>query len=334
MFKQLRRVLALVVLVGTLNCICFPAGAIKTTAQLRCTADVEQYVWDFFLELTDNPYAAAGIVGNLYYESHLLPENLETMGRKVPVFTDYTYTQAVDEGIYGSFVSDGTGYGLAQWTYSGRKQRLVDLARQQGRSVGSLDVQLDLVAEELDRYNMLTRLSSAENVRFASDYFMVHFENPKDKSEELKRERYKLCRKFYQKYALGDREALLTEAQTLVAVIAKNSAEYKIAAVPGYCQAWCADVYKAAGFKLDTSRSANESAERFAVSTDFSKIPVGAAVYGKSNSEFGHVGIYVGRGKVYHIADKLTTDTLEDWLRIYKGYAWGWIGGVDLTQRA
>ena len=35
---------------------------------------------------------------------------------------DKQYTAAVDNGSYKNFVNDSAGYGLAQWTYSSRKQ--------------------------------------------------------------------------------------------------------------------------------------------------------------------------------------------------------------------
>lgn len=328
-----RRILSVLLIAVILNCICFSANAVKTTATARCSAEEEQYIWDFFKELTGNAYGAAGIVGNLYYESHLLPQNLEELGHKPPRFDSCTYAEAVDWGYYEDFANDNMGFGLAQWTFPARKQRLLDLAKQQGRSVGSLDVQLDLVAEELRDYNMLGRLSAAEEVNFASDYVMTHFENPKDQSLKLKKERRKVCKMFYEKYALGNREAIITDAQALVVSIAKHSDEYKIKATPGYCQAWVADVYKAAGFKLDTSHSAMEAADRFSVSDDLTQVPVGATVYGHSSSEFGHVGIYVGKGRVYHITDKVVSDSLEDWIKTYDGFCWGWAAGVDLSRQ-
>ena len=330
MAKLLRRMLALVLLIGTLNCISFSAAAVKTTAKGRCTSDEERYIWDFFQELTGDLEGTAGIVGNLFYESHLLSHNLEKLGHELPKL-DVSYTEAVDNGSYKRFTTDGTGYGLAQWTFPARKQRLLDLAQRQGRSIGSLDVQLDLVAAELEDYNMIYRLSNADTVAFASDYVLINFENPRNKSPEMMLERRKICQMFYEKYALGNPDAVISDAQALVAAVAKHSAEYKIDVIPGYCQDWAASVYEAAGHNIDPSHSAAESADRYSISDDLSEIPVGAAVYGHSNSEFGHVGIYVGGGKVYHVGDKVLVDKLEDWIETSDGFCWGWIGGADLT---
>ena len=310
-------------------CAAPPVQAVKTTATGSCAPDQEQYIWSYFMDLTNNPHATAGIVGNLFFESHLLPDNLETFGKAPAVKQGLTYTEAVDQDVYSGFISDGFGYGLAQWTYPGRKQKLLDLAKFMGQSVGSLDVQLALVAQELEEFNMLDRLQSTDSVKFASDYIMMHFENPRDQSPAKKLERVKVCQEFYTKYAdssLSD----LSPLQRKVVTIAKYSEDYNIPAEAGYCQAWANGVYLAAGLANDNSNSASMSAGRFCVSDDFSDIPAGAAVYGHSSSEYGHVGIYVGNGQVYHNVGGVVVDSLEDWIMFYDGFAWGWIGGNNL----
>ena len=62
----------------------------------------------------------------------------------------------------------------------------------------------------------------------------------------------------------------------------------------------------------------------WAVSSDFSQIPVGATVYGYSSSKYGHVGIYIGNGMVAHNIGEIKIQSLESWIKTYKGFAWGW----------
>lgn len=69
----------------------------------------------------------------------------------------------------------------------------------------------------------------------------------------------------------------------------------------------------------------------YGVSSDWSVIPPGAAVYGYAGQQYGHVGIYVGNGLVYHNIGGVAIDTLSDWISYYDGFAWGWEGGADLT---
>lgn len=333
MKKLLCRVLSLVLILGTLNFISPPVSAAEATAKGRGSPDDERYIWDFFEELTGNPYGTAGIIGNLYFESHLLSENLEPLGHEMPSLGGITYIDAIDNGVYTGFANDGMGFGLAQWTFPTRKARLVELADCQGRSIGSLDVQLDLIAEELERFNMLYRLSTAESVRFASDYVLKNFENPGDQSEEMLRSRAKICQSFYEKYAGSGADLDITNAQGMVLGVARESDTYGIVAQEGYCQAWVAEVYEEAGFPLDPSNSASESAEKFSVSDDLDNIPAGAAIYGHSETEHGHVGIYMGNGYILHNAGgSVKQDTLDDWIQNYDGYSWGWIGGTNLSQ--
>ena len=337
MAMKLRKGVLMILILILIFSAPLPVQATKTSATDGCSPQTEQYVWEYFMELTENPQAAAGIVGNLYFESHLLPDNLETFGHMTGCDKKYTYTQATDLGIYKRFTSDGFGYGLAQWTIPARKQKLLDLAKLMKRSVGALDVQLKMVALELEEYNMLSRLQSAESVRFASDYVMVHFENPRDQSEARKAERAQVCQEFYDYYyLLPETEGIpaegLSKMQRKVISVATHADKFGIDARAGYCQAWANDVYRAAGLPNDSSNSAAMSANRYSISDDFSVIPVGAAVYGHSTSEFGHVGIYVGNGKVYHNVGGIAVDDLEKWIREYDGYCWGWIGGTDLVS--
>ena len=80
-----------------------------------------------------------------------------------------------------------------------------------------------------------------------------------------------------------------------------------------------------------------------AVSTSPTGIPVGAAVYGSgwptasdgSSNPFGHVGIYIGDGKV---ADYTKVWQIDDWISAQRAdcngqvgwLGWGWIGGIAL----
>ena len=84
-------------------------------------------VWDTLMEAIDNPYGVAGLIGNLYAESGLNPLNLQGSFESKLGYTDGSYTQAVDEGTYHKFITDGAGYGLAQWTYSTRKSNLLGM---------------------------------------------------------------------------------------------------------------------------------------------------------------------------------------------------------------
>jgi len=121
------------------------------------------------------------------------------------------------------------------------------------------------------------------------------------------------------------------EAQKKVVVVATNSAEYGIPASKGYCQAWVADVYQVAVGNRGHAASAIAAGRMWSVSKDWSQIQVGAAVYGYSSSQYGHVGIYIGNGMVAHNIGGVKIETLEHWVQYYKGVCWGWENGKNLS---
>lgn len=331
MHKLGRRIVTTLLCVGITLALPFTASATAGD----CSSENEQHIWDTLLELTGNPIGAAGIMGNLYYESFFCPTMLENA--EIPDgYDNESYTAAVDSGEYSDFTKDGIGYGLAQWTDPSRKAGLVKLAQDQGKSIGDLDLQLEYIGKELEKFNMLYRLSHADSIRFASDYFLLHYENPTIQDEEMQKRRAKLGRSFYDKYT-NDTETSevaadgLTQAQRDVIDVAMNSGTYDISADLGYCQKWVTMVYSEAGLPISPAASAAASAEAYGYNTDLSSVPAGAVVYGYSNSQYGHVGIYVGNGQVYHNIGRVAVDSLESWIDTYSGYGWGWAGGVDLS---
>ena len=116
----------------------------------------------------------------------------------------------------------------------------------------------------------------------------------------------------------------VNDTQKKIVAVATNSAKYGISARSGYCQAWVADVYQAVIGSRGSAHCALCAADMWAVSSDFSQIPVGATVYGYSSSKYGHVGIYIGNGMVAHNIGEIKIQSLESWIETYKGFAWGW----------
>lgn len=125
----------------------------------------------------------------------------------------------------------------------------------------------------------------------------------------------------------------VNDTQRKIVAVATNSESYGISAKSGYCQAWVADVYQAVTGKRGHAHCALCAAEKWAVSQDFSKIEVGATVYGYSSSQFGHVGIYIGNGMVAHNIGEIKIERLDEWIKKYKGFAWGWENGKILNNK-
>ncbi len=118
---------------------------------------------------------------------------------------------------------------------------------------------------------------------------------------------------------------IVNDTQRKIVAVATNSESYGISAKSGYCQAWVADVYQAVTGSRGSAHCALCAADMWAVSQDFSKIQVGATVYGYASNPYGHAGIYIGNGKVIHnLSGTIKVQSLESWVKDFKGFAWGW----------
>lgn len=165
----------------------------------------EEKIWNFLIEKGLSPAGAAGLMGNLYAESGLNPRNLQNSFERKLGYTDDSYTAAVDDGSYGGFVRDSAGYGLAQWTYWSRKEKLIIFVRSRKCSVGDLEAQLAFLMEELggSYRTVLAVLKSARTVREASDAVLTGFEKPKDQSATAKERRAGYGQKYYDELSTG-----------------------------------------------------------------------------------------------------------------------------------
>ena len=160
-------------------------------------------IWNFLTGKGLNTYGAAGVMGNLYAESGLRPNNLQGSYEKKLGYTDETYTAAVDSGAYTNFVRDSAGYGLAQWTYWSRKEGLLNFAKAAKASIGDLEMQLGYLWKELtEKYGtLLNTLKTATSVRAASDAVLTIYERPADQSEAVKVKRAGYGQGYFNEYA-------------------------------------------------------------------------------------------------------------------------------------
>lgn len=164
-------------------------------------ADNAKIIWDYLKAKGLNSFGIAGVMGNLYAESGLIPTNMQNSYEKKLGFNDVTYTAAVDNGSYDNFVQDKAGYGIAQWTYWSRKQGLLDAAKKAGKSIGDLGLQLDYLAKELNSYGLMNSLKNAKSVREASDIVLLQFEKPRVQDEAVQQKRAGYSQTYYDKYA-------------------------------------------------------------------------------------------------------------------------------------
>jgi LysM repeat protein len=172
----------------------------------------EKIIWDFFKSKGLNDYGCAGILGNLFAESGLKPNNLQDTGNRTLGMTDDEYVAAVDNGSYtkDQFVYDQQGAFLAQWTYWARKKAFYEFAKAKNVSVGNLNMQLEFIYKELiENYPaVLATLKNAKSVRDASNVVLLKYECPADQSVLVQDKRTSYSQKYYDKYAKSGGKAV------------------------------------------------------------------------------------------------------------------------------
>ncbi len=212
----------------------------------------QERIWNYLKSEGLSNYGAAGLMGNLYAESSLNPKNLENLCEKrlreagKPYCTDETYTAAVDSGkisreeFLHPLPKKQYGYGIAQWTSSGRKAGLYDLAKSRSVSIGDLEMQLDFLMQELSTSyrTVLAVLKSAISVRAASDAVLIDFERPKDQGEGVRKKRAEYGQKYYDEFvkpASGNMAGTSTKSEGGKVTMTESQARQQIV---GIMQGW------------------------------------------------------------------------------------------------
>lgn len=122
------------------------------------------------------PIAACAMGGNMMCESNMTA-NIAQRGKTT--LTDAQYTAAADSGAI-DFAHDAVGYGLCQWTYFMRKQRLLKYAKSMGATVGDETMQVNFCLAELKtEYRVLWEyLTTAQDLYGAAARICKEYERP------------------------------------------------------------------------------------------------------------------------------------------------------------
>lgn len=152
---------------------------------------VELQCYQFFVtKMGLNTAAACGILANIYNECSFKPNNLQQSYEKSLVFTDESYTEAVDKGTYTNFVHDSAGYGLVQFTWWTLKRDLLAYAKKKGTSIGDVQTQLEFLQISLGatRTKALQAFpNTAQGAYDAGKYFCDEYEKPGLKDQPIAR---------------------------------------------------------------------------------------------------------------------------------------------------
>jgi len=165
-----------------------------------CATENEKTVWKFLKNEGFTDAGAGGLMGNLQAESNMRSVVYENIYKDSFGFSDQDYVDMVNNGTYTDFVDDGVGFGLAQWTFSSRKQALLDFC--QGK-IGDLVCQLRFLMKELksDFSEIYAMLKTSTDLYACTIKVMTDFERSGDYSEKLKNFRYALAKNLYNEFS-------------------------------------------------------------------------------------------------------------------------------------
>ena len=149
--------------------------------------EVGRSIWNYLTNKGYTKAGTAGIMGNLYAESGLNPNNIQNSFEK-KLGSDDVYTGKINNKSYSKsqFMNDSAGYGLAQWTYKTRKKGLYESTVEAGKSINDLTGQLDYLVKELsaDYSKLNNTLKTTNNLNEASDRVLYDFEKPENASSK------------------------------------------------------------------------------------------------------------------------------------------------------
>ena len=303
------------------------SGEIGGTSGINGT---EGKIYDFLLSKGIPSIGVAAIMGNIENESNFSPTAVNSSGYS----------------------------GLCQWG-GGRLENLKKYATSKGRQWTDLNIQLEFLWSELNSSythvkNIIMSANTENDLEYATWYWgswyevydsanKVGYEASRQRQEE--KERYASAQKWYnswkQNHMAGGGGGAGTDIPTDIsyAILEKANANSTPWPGEGMCLQWVDDVYSNAGILLKKrENTAFDAWKANGISTDKNNIPIGAAVYGTGvNSDgAGHVGIYIGNGKVVDsVRSGINTSTLDKWISWqtdtiegHQGWlGWGWEDG-------
>ena len=125
-----------------------------------------------------SPAGACAIMGNMHAESVMMSNNVQD---NCPL-GDADYTFNVEHGITSAnqFIHDKYGYGLCQWTFYSRKEKLLNFAARMEKPISDEAMQVAFCLEELksDYASLYAYLCTVENLKEATDKVCKVYEQP------------------------------------------------------------------------------------------------------------------------------------------------------------
>jgi len=161
----------------------------------------EQKMYDKLIEEGLTKAGASAILGSISLESNFKSEKYENAFKKKLKMTDKEYVDKTNSGEYDNFIFDRVGFGLAQWTYHGRKKNLLEFC---DGDIGNFDKQTEFLIHELKNSypGVWNKLKKCKDLKQCSDLIVTKYERPAGcNTENVKNKRYRESMKFFNRFS-------------------------------------------------------------------------------------------------------------------------------------
>lgn len=257
-----------------------------------------------------------------------------------------------ESGCRPTAINPSSGaYGICQWL-GGRKTGLENLAKQKGKDMSDLSVQLDWFWDEFAescsgwnkaKYKVFCAQSDLKQCVYL---FRSQFERCGE-SEAADANRLAQAQRIYDALGTsngtngidGNGQDLKKATRRQKDVI--NAANTTTSPGQGWCADWVTTVFQNAGIGY-FGGNACDMCRAYCTSTNVRDLKVGMIIAdvshpgtGDAGRLYGHVGIYIGDNKVISNEGPITIKSLQEFVGFYgkgTGCKWGWLGGVDLSK--
>ena len=303
----------------------------------------EEKIWFYLTKIAKfSKIQAAGIMGNLQSESGF--ESQIVQGDTPISEFSYNYTKKVDKKTISKndFTNkgpNGGGYGLAQWTSSGRKTQLYDKHSKKNKSIGDLEMQLEYLIEEIKgdpgEWPSTSKRNEWFNAKTPNDsgiLFCKYFERPEILYQPIRGTQAERIYKKYKdkKYESNISMDNIASNEGNVSDRRKKIVNYAKSFV-GHPYVWggtklCENWTKKSGCGVDCSGFVQAIYKHFGYEisrttdtqiNDGKKIKESQLKPGDLILYDGHVAMYIGNGAIVHASNK------KDGVKISDNYRYG-----------
>lgn len=156
-------------------------------------------VWSYLLKkFNNNEYGVAGIMGNMYAESIIYSNRKQNDNAIPPGSASTSYTSGINNKTISknTFVNDGVGYGLVQFTFWTLKEQLYNATVAKGIDVSDYKVQIKTMRNQMTS-SLIQAIEDATEIETPTKKFLHEYENPAEQGPSVEQLRISYATEIY-----------------------------------------------------------------------------------------------------------------------------------------